>query len=113
MISIILSCRTDICCGGMFCIGCGCQNGCENMHDPKNGAVLQVLAKGSGMHSIGLLACTFVYTTATLGGGIAMTPGGLGVSEAGMILLLGHLGVGSSAAASHALPVLTRETTKK
>jgi glycosyltransferase 2 family protein len=77
-----------------------------------DGAVLLVLARASGINGITLPAGTFVYTAAMLAGGIAMTPGGLGVSEAGMIVLLVHLGIaslGSSAAAS--LTIIVRLVT--
>ena len=53
-----------------------------------------VVVHGFPGASIGMRAATFVYATTTVAGALSFLPGGLGVTEAGMLALLRRLGQG-------------------
>lgn len=53
---------------------------------------LYLVARGAGVMSASLLLCTFIYALMTVAGALAFVPGGLGVTEGGMALLLAQLG---------------------
>jgi uncharacterized protein (TIRG00374 family) len=50
-----------------------------------------LVARGAGA-TASLLLCTFIYSLMTVAGALAFVPGGLGVTEGGMALLLTELG---------------------
>jgi uncharacterized protein (TIRG00374 family) len=52
---------------------------------------LYVVAQGAGA-AASLLLCTFIYALMTVAGALALLPGGLGVTEGGMAVLLAELG---------------------
>lgn len=51
----------------------------------------EYVMKGAGA-PVPLLLCIFIYSLMTVAGALAFVPGGLGVTEGGMALLLGKLG---------------------
>jgi uncharacterized membrane protein YbhN (UPF0104 family) len=63
-----------------------------------------------GAH-IDLFAATFIYAAMTLAGAVSFLPGGLGVTEAGMLALLGKLATGCSRGVALAATFLTRLAT--
>jgi uncharacterized protein (TIRG00374 family) len=58
--------------------------------------------------SVGLEAATFIYATMTIVGALSFLPGGLGVTEAGMLGLLGKLGTGTGHGVATAATFVTR-----
>jgi uncharacterized membrane protein YbhN (UPF0104 family) len=61
--------------------------------------------------SINLQAATFIYATMTVAGALSFLPGGLGVTEAGMLGLLGELGQGTGRSVATAATFITRLVT--
>ena len=53
-------------------------------------------------------AATFIYATMTIAGALSFLPGGLGVTEAGMLGLLAKLGVGTGRGVAAAATFVTR-----
>jgi glycosyltransferase 2 family protein len=58
--------------------------------------------------SVGLQAATFIYASMTVAGALSFLPGGLGVTEAGMLGLLGQLGTGCGRSVAAAATFVTR-----
>jgi uncharacterized protein (TIRG00374 family) len=56
-------------------------------------------------------AATFIYAAMTIAGAISFLPGGLGVTEAGMLALLGKFAVGAGRGVAAAATFLTRLAT--
>jgi glycosyltransferase 2 family protein len=63
-----------------------------------------------GAH-IGLQGATFVYAATTVAGALSFLPGGLGVTEAGMLALLVRLGSGIARGTAAAATFVTRAAT--
>ena len=70
-----------------------------------------VIVHGFANASIGLQAATFIYATMTVAGALSFLPGGLGVTEAGMLGLLGQLGQGTGRSVAAAATFVTRLVT--
>jgi len=70
-----------------------------------------VIVRGFEGATISLRAATFVYATTTVAGALSFVPGGLGVTEAGMLTLLPRLAVdvsrGTAAAATFVIRACT------
>lgn len=64
----------------------------------------------AGAH-IGLQAGTFIYAAMTIAGALSFLPGGLGVTEAGMLAMLVRFGSGIDRGTAAAATVLTRIVT--
>lgn len=60
-----------------------------------------------GAH-LGMQAGTFIYAAMTIAGALSFLPGGLGVTEAGMLGLLGQLGTGIGRSSAAAATFVTR-----
>lgn len=58
--------------------------------------------------SINLQAATFIYASMTVAGALSFLPGGLGVTEAGMLAMLGQLGTGCGRSVAAAATFVTR-----
>jgi uncharacterized protein (TIRG00374 family) len=58
--------------------------------------------------SVNVEAATFIYATMTIVGALSFLPGGLGVTEAGMLGLLGKLGTGTGRGVAAAATFVTR-----
>ena len=58
--------------------------------------------------SVNLEAAVFIYATMTIVGALSFLPGGLGVTEAGMLGLLGKLGTGTGRGVAAAATFITR-----
>ena len=72
---------------------------------------LQAVLIGLGMN-LSLFATTFTYSAATVAGAVAMMPGGLGVTEAGMTGILISFGaVGMTPAVATVATILARLAT--
>ncbi len=75
-------------------------------------AALLVVLRGLGEQALGWQAATFAYSASTIAGALAMMPGGLGVTEAGMTGLLQALGGEQmTAAVATAATILVRIAT--
>ena len=61
--------------------------------------------------SVELFAATFIYSAMTIAGAVSFLPGGLGVTEAGMLALLGRFAVGASRGVALAATFLIRLAT--
>ncbi len=61
--------------------------------------------------SIDMQAGTFIYASMTIAGALSFLPGGLGVTEAGMLALLGELGTGTGRSVAAAATFVTRVCT--
>jgi glycosyltransferase 2 family protein len=70
-----------------------------------------VVVRGFPGSSIGMQAATFIYSSMTVAGALSFLPGGLGVTEAGMLALLGQLGVGTGRSVAAAATFVTRVCT--
>lgn len=57
---------------------------------------------------VSLQTATFIYASMTVAGALSFLPGGLGVTEAGMLALLGDLATGCSRSVSAAATFITR-----
>lgn len=58
--------------------------------------------------SVNLQAATFIYASMTVAGALSFLPGGLGVTEAGMLAMLGELGTGCGRSVAAAATFVTR-----
>jgi uncharacterized protein (TIRG00374 family) len=58
--------------------------------------------------SIDIQAATFIYASMTVAGALSFLPGGLGVTEAGMLAMLGDLGTGCGRSVAAAATFVTR-----
>ncbi len=67
-----------------------------------------VVVRGFPGASIGMQAGTFIYASMTVAGALSFLPGGLGVTEAGMLALLGQLGTGTGRSVAAAATFVTR-----
>ncbi len=70
-----------------------------------------VIVRGFEGADVSLRAATFIYATMTIAGALSFLPGGLGVTEAGMLTLLGTLGTGLGRGTAAAATFVTRLTT--
>lgn len=71
----------------------------------------QIVVNGFPGASVDLQAATFIYAAMTIAGALSFLPGGLGVTEAGMLALLGKLGTGTGRSVSAAATFVTRVCT--
>ncbi len=58
--------------------------------------------------SVGMQAAIFIYASMTIAGALSFLPGGLGVTEAGMLALLAKLGAGTGRGVAAAATFVTR-----
>lgn len=58
--------------------------------------------------TVNLQAATFIYATMTIAGALSFLPGGLGVTEGGMLLMLGELAHGCNRGVAAAATFVTR-----
>lgn len=70
-----------------------------------------VVVRGFPGARLGLQAGTFIYASMTVAGALSFLPGGLGVTEAGMLALLGTLGTGIGRGTAAAATFVTRACT--
>lgn len=70
-----------------------------------------VIVHGFEGAGVTLRAATFIYATMTIAGALSFLPGGLGVTEAGMLTLLGTLGTGLARGPATAATFVTRVCT--
>ena len=70
-----------------------------------------VIVRGFPGASIDLRAATFVYAATTVAGAVSFLPGGLGVTEAGMLALLVRYGTGVGRGTAAAATFVTRAAT--
>ena len=67
-----------------------------------------VVVHGFPGAAVGMQAGTFIYASMTVAGALSFLPGGLGVTEAGMLALLGQLGSGTGRSVAAAATFVTR-----
>lgn len=67
-----------------------------------------VVVRGFDGAVLGHAAATFIYAAMTIAGALSFLPGGLGVTEAGMLALLGELGSGIGRGTAAAATFVTR-----
>ena len=67
-----------------------------------------VVVHGFPGAAVGMQAGTFIYASMTVAGALSFLPGGLGVTEAGMLALLGQLGTGTGRSVAAAATFVTR-----
>lgn len=72
---------------------------------------LWVVVRGFPGADVGLRAATFIYAAMTVAGALSFLPGGLGVTEAGMLALLATLGTGIDRGTAAAATFVTRAST--
>ena len=94
--------RSAMTIGAVLAIGIEC--------DARSSTALIASPSFPGAH-IGLQGATFVYAATTVAGALSFLPGGLGVTEAGMLTLLGRLGSGIGSGIATAATVVTRTAT--
>ena len=70
-----------------------------------------VIVRGFPGAVLSLQAATFIYAAMTIAGAVSFLPGGLGVTEAGMLALLGKFAVGAGRGVALAATFLTRLAT--
>jgi uncharacterized protein (TIRG00374 family) len=70
-----------------------------------------VVVHGFPGATVGLRAATFIYATMTVAGALSFLPGGLGVTEAGMLALLVKFGTGIDRGTAAAATFVTRAAT--
>lgn len=70
-----------------------------------------VVVHGFAGAALGMRAAVFIYAAMTVAGALAFVPGGLGVTEAGMLALLVQLGRGLDRPTAAAATFLTRAAT--
>jgi len=71
-------------------------------------AAFWAIVHGFSGASVGLQAATFIYASMTVAGALSFLPGGLGVTEAGMLAMLGQLGTGCERSVAAAATFVTR-----
>lgn len=74
-------------------------------------AAFWLIVNGFSGTDLGLQAGTFIYAAMTIAGALSFLPGGLGVTEAGMLALLVRFGTGIDRGTGAAATVLTRIVT--
>jgi uncharacterized protein (TIRG00374 family) len=74
-------------------------------------AAFWVIVKGFVGADVGLQAATFIYATMTIAGALSFLPGGLGVTEAGMLTMLSKFGTGINPGIAAASTFVTRVAT--
>jgi uncharacterized protein (TIRG00374 family) len=70
-----------------------------------------VVVRGFPGAGLGLHAATFIYASMTIAGALSFLPGGLGITEAGMLALLTTFGSGINRGTAAAATFVTRATT--
>lgn len=70
-----------------------------------------VVVRGFPGAVLGMQAATFIYAAMTVAGALSFLPGGLGVTEAGMLALLGTFGQGIDRGTAAAATFVTRACT--
>jgi uncharacterized protein (TIRG00374 family) len=70
-----------------------------------------LVVRGFPGASVALRAAVFIYATMTVAGALSFLPGGLGVTEMGMLGLLGKLGTGTGRSVAAAATFVTRACT--
>jgi uncharacterized protein (TIRG00374 family) len=70
-----------------------------------------IIVRGFPGAVLGLHAATFIYAAMTIAGAVSFLPGGLGVTEAGMLALLGRFASGAGRGMALAATFLTRLAT--
>jgi uncharacterized protein (TIRG00374 family) len=70
-----------------------------------------VVVGGMEGAAVALRAATFIYASMTVAGALSFLPGGLGVTEAGMLALLVRLGTGLDRGSAAAATFVTRACT--
>jgi uncharacterized protein (TIRG00374 family) len=70
-----------------------------------------LVVRGFPGADIALRAAVFIYATMTVAGALSFLPGGLGVTELGMLELLGKLGTGTDRSVAAAATFVTRACT--
>jgi uncharacterized protein (TIRG00374 family) len=71
-------------------------------------AAFWAVVHGFAGASIDIQAATFIYASMTVAGALSFLPGGLGVTEAGMLAMLGELAVGCGRSVAAAATFVTR-----
>lgn len=71
-------------------------------------AAFWAVVHGFSGSSIELQAATFIYASMTVAGALSFLPGGLGVTEFGMLAMLGQLGTGCDRSVAAAATFVTR-----
>ena len=71
-------------------------------------AAFWTVVHGFAGASVNLQAATFIYASMTVAGALSFLPGGLGVTEAGMLAMLGELGTGCGRSVAAAATFVTR-----
>ena len=71
-------------------------------------AAFWAVVRGFPGASVDLQAATFIYASMTVAGALSFLPGGLGVTEAGMLAMLGRLAVGCTRSVAAAATFVTR-----
>lgn len=71
-------------------------------------AAFWAVVMGFGGASVDIQAATFIYASMTVAGALSFLPGGLGVTEAGMLAMLGQLGHGCNRGVAAAATFVTR-----
>ena len=69
------------------------------------------MVRGFPGAAVGLRAATFIYAAMTVAGALSFLPGGLGVTEAGMLALLAKFGTGIDRGTAAAATFVTRGAT--
>jgi uncharacterized protein (TIRG00374 family) len=70
-----------------------------------------LIVRGFPGAAVALRAAVFIYATMTVAGALSFLPGGLGVTELGMLELLGKLGTGTGRSVAAAATFITRACT--
>jgi uncharacterized protein (TIRG00374 family) len=70
-----------------------------------------LVVRGFPGATLALRAAVFIYSTMTVAGALSFLPGGLGVTEMGMLALLGKLGTGTGRSVAAAATFVTRACT--
>jgi glycosyltransferase 2 family protein len=70
-----------------------------------------MVVRGFPRASVGLQAATFIYAAMTVAGALSFLPGGLGVTEAGMLAMLASFGTGIGRGTATAATFVTRACT--
>jgi glycosyltransferase 2 family protein len=71
-------------------------------------AAFWAVVHGFAGASVGIQAATFIYASMTVAGALSFLPGGLGVTEAGMLAMLGELASGCGRSVAAAATFVTR-----
>jgi glycosyltransferase 2 family protein len=71
-------------------------------------AAFWAVVHGFAGATVNLQAATFIYASMTVAGALSFLPGGLGVTEAGMLALLGELATGCGRSVAAAATFITR-----